>query len=209
MKLDPTVVASIVAGLATIVGAVMSLLSRRLIAMKMGPVEIEFKGEGPPPPDLDRDSRLTEARQALSRQGSIAKWNKRANAWLTFSQYVIGGVLATSFMQNALSKEVVGFLGVLVLLSKLIHQHYRPDVSFRAAQRRSVQLKRLIRGAEDEVFTIKQEMEGAPSILDVRTRVSNGLSDIEEEELAETGEESRSGENAEQALPADADKPRR
>ena len=90
--------------------------------------------------------------------------------------------MATSFQ----SIQAIGLLGVLVLISSLIHQTYRPDIQTRGARERAMRLRRLIRQAEDGLFAIRSETVNTPSIHDVRKMVSLGLSEIEEMELADT-----------------------
>lgn len=61
--------------------------------------------------------RLRDARAALDRQKTIARTNKRMSIFLITGQYIVGGLLASSFIQQSLAKETVGALGVVVLLS--------------------------------------------------------------------------------------------
>jgi hypothetical protein len=133
--------------------------------------------------DIEVDSRLTEARRMLKRQRSTASWNRSANSLLTFGQYIVGGVLATSFVQDSLDSRIVGLLGVLVLASSLVHQYYRPDLVARSAAERYVQLRVLIRQAEDEIFARRSETTDAKSVLEVRRLLTAGLEAIDYGEL--------------------------
>ena len=193
--MDPTIIAALVSALGAILAAIMAALSKKLWTFRIRKVSLL---EAERPSDPEEECRLTEARRFLERQDSIAAWNKRANASLTFSQYIVGGVLATSFMQNVLSKELVGFLGVIVLVSKLIHQHYRPDVSFQSARYRAFRLRKLIRTAEDNLYALQQGEQNEVTLYDIRQMISKGLSLIEEDELAEFHREGTEERNAEQ-----------
>ncbi|MEN3370707.1 MAG: hypothetical protein V7609_2850 [Verrucomicrobiota bacterium] len=102
---------------------------------------------------------------------------------LTFSQYVIGGVLASSFVQTQLSKEVVGFLGVLVLVSSLIHHRYRPDIKHRNGKQRAAQLRAVIRKAEDMIFEARTQKKDSSAIQPIRRAISDGLNQLETAEL--------------------------
>src|SRR4051812_19736336 len=97
-----------------------------------------FRSAGVPDKDADLDDsvRIREVKDAIDRQEGVARWSGRTSALLLFSQVVIGGVLATSFAQSELDKRIVGVLGVLVLVSSLIHQQFRPDLKQRGARRR-------------------------------------------------------------------------
>ncbi|MFL6527935.1 MAG: hypothetical protein ACJ8IQ_07555 [Chthoniobacterales bacterium] len=77
--------------------------------------------------------RLQDARDALERQQRLASANRWTSRLLTFGQYIIGGLLASSFVQQALSREFVGVLGLLVLVSSLLYQHFRPDIALRGS----------------------------------------------------------------------------
>ncbi len=181
--MDVQIIGALVAGLSAIIGAMVSVIAKRLFSIKVGGLEIAFDRDFKPTANLEKDSRLIEARELLQRQESSAKWNSRAAGSLVFGQYVVGGVLATSFVQQSLSTQTVGLLGVLVLISSLIHQTYRPDVQSRGARERAMRLRKLIRYSEDILFSIRSEIKDAPSIHDVRNIVSRGLTEIEEMEL--------------------------
>ena len=128
-------VLSLISGFAIIVAALVSVGARQFVSLKVGGLEIDLDRTFEATQDLEKDSRLNEARELLGRQESSAKWNRRANGSLTFGQYILGGVLATSFVQVSLSAQGVSLLGVLVLISSLVHQTYRPDLQARRSRR--------------------------------------------------------------------------
>jgi ParB-like chromosome segregation protein Spo0J len=177
--MDATVIAALISALAGLVAAVASALTSRLQLDRKRSNAVD-DGEAPDP---ERDVRLNEAREVLQCQETIARWYCRAAASLTFSQYIVGGILATSFVQESLSKEIVGFLGVLVLGSSLVHHRYRPDIQSREARQRAAQLRTVIRTAEDALFEIRKGKQGAPSMHKIRKMVSVGLTKIEAIEL--------------------------
>lgn len=179
-------IGTIVAALASLLGAVVAALSKRAVrALQVPGIDITFEATEDP----EKDSRLPQVRDALKRQESIAKWNGGASASLTFGQYIIGGVLASSFVQQSLTTQVVGSLGVLVLVSSLVHQRYRPDLQASGARQRVARLRALIREIEDELFALKSCPEGAPTVYEIRKRASAGLAQMEENELIETNKE--------------------
>jgi len=177
--MDATVIAALISALAALVAAIMSVLTSRLRLKHLTVTATEDISE----PDQEDDIRLDEARASLYRQESIAKWSCRAAASLTFSQYVVGGILASSFVQDSLSNEITGFLGILVLASSLVHHHYRPDIYSREARQRAARLRTLIRVSEDLLYAIKHGKQGAPSLYTIRKTMSEGLAEIEANEL--------------------------
>jgi len=206
MEFTTTTIGLVVSILATGIGAAIAEWSKKLSAR----VRPKLHWGGPLYCDSEDISeginseftvRLQDARWAKSRQERIAIWNKRANAFLTLAQYVVGGVLATSFVQQSLSKEAVGLLGVIVLVSKLIHQHYRPDLVFAGASQRAVFLSHTIRSVEDDLFALSNGMvlPETKSIDIIRRRVSKALSQIEQAELTEINSRMESPDQSVQA----------
>lgn len=182
MSLDVVVVAASVATLASVLGAVIAGVTKRLLVFRdvlRSGVEITFEATEDP----ENDSRLPQIRDALMWQESIAKWNGRASGSLVFGQYIIGGVLASSFVQESLTAQIVGLLGVLVLMSSLVHQRYRPDLQASDARYRMLKLKALIREIEDDLFALKSGTELALTVYEIRQKASAGLSQAEEHEL--------------------------
>ena len=177
--------------------------------------------QGPPPkplttkeeeakePSLMVQSRLVDVKAVLEQQGKIERWSRRANGSLQFGQYIIGGVLATSLVQASLSPGIVSLLGVLVLVSSLVHQHYRPDLRLYGAKRRTVQLKALIRDVEDALYEIEQQRQGATSVFELRKMVSQALSQIEASEVSEYEPKRSDKSGAQPRAAADAAKRRR
>jgi hypothetical protein len=156
------------------------------LASKMGRerAESEIKKLASSP---QKDSRLLDAKAELNRQESTTKWQGFAATSLTFSQYIVGGVLTTSFIQDTLSSQVVGLLGLLVLISSLIHQHFRPDLKSRFAKERIVTLRSLVRSVEDDLFAIDQGMLKPESMHGIRAKVSSTLKEMEKSELQDLG----------------------
>jgi hypothetical protein len=102
---------------------------------------------------------------------------------LIIGQYIVGGLLASSFVQQSLSPALVGALGVLVLLSSLIYQHFRPDIRLRGALGRALRLEALSREAEDDLFAIEAHDPSALTIFAFRKKISRALTEIAESEL--------------------------
>jgi hypothetical protein len=187
--MDATLIAALVSALAGLVAAVASALTSRLQLDRTRPNAVDDSEVS----DSERDVRLNEARDVLQRQETIVRWYCRAAALLTFSQYIVGAILATSFVQESLPREIVGFLGVLVLGSSLVHHRYRPDIQSRDARQRAAQLRTVIRTAEDALFEIGKGKQGAPSLIKIRKMVSVGLTKIEAIELNDLEPEDTEG----------------
>jgi len=181
------------AGVIAATGAfILSLVTKILtgqVSRKFDSLSVEFANEKLEDRereiDFESDTRLNEARYALKRQELSASLNKWSSNSLVFGQYVVGGVLASSFIQSALSKEMVGLLGVLVLVSSLIHQKFRPDVQYRNAKERASLLRNLIRMTEDDIYDVRTSRPGAKTVHAIREVVSTELSKIEALELAD------------------------
>jgi hypothetical protein len=121
----------------------------------------------------------------------VERWAGRANGLLLFGQVVIGGVLASAFVQDHIDKKMIGLLGLLVLVSSLVHQQFRPDLKQRGARRRVARLRQLLREAEDSIFEIQRKSPSAEPVEVIRKRVTQQLSRIEQSEVEELAGEQR------------------
>lgn len=182
--MGPENLAVILSLVATVAGAVVAAFGERSRGSKSASLELVKPTEDP-----IKDSRLGELREALARQKAVARLNGWADSSLTFGQYIVGGLLASSFIQESLPNQVIGALGVLVLLSSLIRQRYRPDIKAVGAKRRAVLLRSFIREVEDNLYTLNTAQDNAPSIYAIRQKVSERLSKFEESELADAQQE--------------------
>lgn len=134
--------------------------------------------------------RLAEAREVLRQQYNLAKAHRVGGGSLTFGQFIVGGLLASSFVQDHTSKTLVGLLGLLVLASSIIRQHYKPESSSIAARERAVTLKAVIRYVEDQLYFNRQGLDQAVSPWHLRgilTQALNELDMAEAQALARAG----------------------
>jgi hypothetical protein len=142
--------------------------------------------------------RLDEATELLQSQLRTAWLYAVASSLLTFGQFVVGAVLASSFVQQSLSKGLVGSLGLVVLLASAVRQRYRPDVRARSARQRAIHLRSLIRRAEDGLAALHLKVPGVHSLKIISDSLSQGITEIELSELAETDsteKQSKTGED--------------
>ena len=127
--------------------------------------------------------RLDEVRNARSKQLRMARASTWSSYSLTFGQYIIGGVLATSFIQQQLSPNIIGFFGVLVVLASLIKQHYHPEVSAKVASQKAAKLQALIRDTEDRITAIQAKRDGSDdnpdALLAIVSRITGTLTQID------------------------------
>lgn len=156
-----------------------------------------FKGapaaQPPSPSEVATDralSRIDEAKKAMAQQKSARRWSTISANLLTVSQYVIGGVLASSFVQEALSTRIVGLLGVLVLIASLIKQHFHPELSAANSQKKHAQLKALIRTSEDQLTILDAKIltgqDHTDAMIALLTSITQRLTEIENPEAFES-----------------------
>jgi hypothetical protein len=186
---NASVIGVVLGALTTLASAISAALAGKQVFAETTTKEAQTEEETPE--ERHARMRLDEAKYALQRQESIARRNQWASSLLVFGQYIIGGALASSFIQDSLSKPIVGTLGVLVLLSSLILQRYRPDLKVRGARERIVKLRSLVREVQDEMIALKVEREGALSIDKIIRKLSRGLTGIETSEIKEFDDLSR------------------
>ena len=144
-------------------------------------------GEEAPAQESHVQQRLREARNALQQQMTTEKINLWANRLFIGGQYVIGGLLATSFVQASLSPTFAGLLGLVVLLSQIVRQRYNPEANVLLARHKINRLRELIREAEDDLAQLKRirdSGDGAkgrkPASEDgIARRLSKGPTEVE------------------------------
>jgi hypothetical protein len=98
--------------------------------------------------------RINEANQALNGQKSVAWWSSFASVLLTVGQYIVGGLLASSFVQNSLTPRLIGVLGLIVLFASISKQHFHPEVNAANARGKAGQLRALARTSEDDLAVL-------------------------------------------------------
>lgn len=133
--------------------------------------------------DITREVRLPEVARSLDEEESRKRRYGFAATSLAFGQFIIGGLLASSFVADNLSKVLIGFLGLLVLAASLVHQHFRPDVLQKAAAHRVFRLKAFRRWVEDEVYDITRLDADDERVATLRRKVSELLGEIERDSL--------------------------
>jgi len=101
--MDPDIIAAIASAVLTLFGAGASAYSERPHDTKLESVD-----GLPMPEDPVKETRLEELHEALAIQGSVARLNGWADSLLTFGQYIVGGLLASSFIQDSLPNPVIG-----------------------------------------------------------------------------------------------------
>jgi hypothetical protein len=100
-----------------------------------------------------------------------------SNNLLVAGQYVVGGTLATSFLQESLSSTTVGVLGLVVLVATIVHQRYRPDLRARVAKSKLALLRATVRKSQDNIVRLDQ-----PEYIKLIGELTKALNQIENEE---------------------------
>ena len=98
-------------------------------------------------------------------------------------------MLASSFIQQSLSTNVVGLLGVLVLISSLVHQRIRPDLIASGARKRAYMTRVLMRSIEVDLLALKNNQPNALLITAIRKKAADALAEIARDELSESKRE--------------------
>jgi hypothetical protein len=121
-----------------------------------------------------RMSEVNETITSLSREVRITSLS---NNLLVAGQYVVGGTLATSFLQESLSSTTVGVLGLVVLVATIVHQRYRPDLRARVAKSKLALLRATVRKSQDNIVRLDQ-----PEYIKLIGELTKALNQIENEE---------------------------
>ena len=112
--------------------------------------------------------------------------SKRASGLLTTAQYIFGGVLASSFIQESLTPKWVGGLGVLVLIASLVRQQFHPEINAADAHKKASQLEALIRSSEDQLAILDAKIaagqDHTDAMIGLMTQITQSLTEIENPE---------------------------
>ena len=139
--------------------------------------------KSPPSLELHVLGLIQQVEEARSRQEKLERQFRWQGGALNFTQYIVGAVLATAFIQEQLSSSTVGFLGVLVLISSLISQRLQPEILQRGARYRVSRLSSLMRDARNDLAFYKAGVSGVPTIDELARTLSEGLKDVDRLEL--------------------------
>jgi len=182
--MNPELIAAIISGVATALGGLVSALAHAsptgIVANALRALlPLVGKRREPPPPPDGVTLRILEASRVLHEQENLAKAHRLGGGLLTFGQFVIGGLLASSFMQQELAKPLIGVLGLMVLASSIIRQHYQPESAAVAARERAVKLKAIIREVEDQIYYREQALAEALSPAELRRMLTEALNEVD------------------------------
>jgi hypothetical protein len=124
-----------------------------------------------------RMNEVTFSVQRYNREATVQRWS---NNFLVFGQYVVGVALTSSFLQQSLTPTWIGILGLIVLLTTVIHQRFRPDAKKKIAEAKVVLLQTTIRNAQDELA-----LNDTPPVEKIIKRITRTLNRVEIEESDE------------------------
>lgn len=195
------IVAAVIGLIATAAGGVLANLASSWTSgilaslKKETPVKDVPKTAQPETLDQKRErhlkNRLHEMKAAIQkyeREAWVTRWS---NNFLIAGQYVVGGTLASSFIQESMSSQTVGILGLIVLVATIFHQRYRPDVKSRVAKAKVSLLRSSLRRIEDELV-----ITDSPNKTKIINRVTRVLNKVDEDEEWEIEDENESNQTA-------------
>ena len=94
-------------------------------------------------------------------------------------------------MQQSLTPNIIGLLGLLVLLSSIVKQQYHPDVRARIAGQKAARLQALIRETNDRLVAIKtagESEDDVKAVLALVTKLTSVLNEMDAYHLPLPGE---------------------
>jgi hypothetical protein len=131
-------------------------------------------------------ARITEATNYRAEQIRSAKWSKRSSHLLIIAQYIIGAVIASSFIQQSLNPKWVGALGVVVLIASSFRDKFHPELNADASKRKAAKAQALIRSSEDQLAILDAKIGGGQvhtdAMIALMTHITRTLSEIENPE---------------------------
>lgn len=171
------IAAAIAGALSVAVSAVLSLVARRIGRLKVAINEKEKER------DFKSEIRLTQVQSILSQEIDRRGIFRVASASLVFSQFIVGGILASSFVSKTLGETLIGLLGLLVLAASLISQHFRPDLLHKVSSEKVRRLKALRRKLEDDLYVATRAEVSDDRLIEIRLFATKALEEIETAEF--------------------------
>jgi len=130
--------------------------------------------------------RLIDVENSRKERLSARRLSHFASTTLTVGQYIVGGVLASSFVQESLTPKSVGAIGVLVLIASLLREHFRPEITAREARNKAFQLLALQRSSKDQLAVLEAKsatgQDHSDAMISLLRQVTQRLSEIEDPE---------------------------
>jgi hypothetical protein len=109
---------------------------------------------------------------------------------LIVAQYIIGGVLATSFVQESLKPKWIGAMGVVVLIASLFRQQFHPEINAQEARAKASRLKALVRASEDQLAILDAKIasgqDHSDAMIALLTQIRERLTEIEDPEAIDS-----------------------
>jgi hypothetical protein len=170
----PAVVVFLAAGSAAF-SAALSIAARRPSKLTNASNEREVGKER----DYRVEIRLRQVQAILSHEIDRKGIFRLSAAALIFSQFVVGGMLASSFVAKTLGEGLIGLLGLIVLAASLISQHFRPDLLHKIAAQKVRRLRALKRKLEDDLYVATRGGITDTRLIEIRLYASNTLEEIE------------------------------
>ena len=159
------------------------------IAKRYRTVDEAYAPEAIPPSQVARTralARLDEVKLAMRARRGSARLSRISSNLLTVGQYIVGGVLASSFVQESLSPKSVGLLGILVLIASLVKQHFHPELKAEDARQKASRLQALIRTSEDQLTILDAKIasgqDHSDALIALMTQITKRLNEIEDPE---------------------------
>ena len=186
---------TLIAGTSSVLGGALAEAASSISRKRAGKVDGVAKALEEKTADIESPSivarrhvktRIKEAIDYRADQLRAAKWSNGSSNLLIIGQYIIGGVLASSFIQEWLTPKWVGALGVVVLIASLFRQQYLPELKVEPSKRNGAKAQGLIRLSEDQLAILDAKIAGGQDHTDAMialiTHITEKLSEIENPE---------------------------
>lgn len=128
-----------------------------------------------PTVSLHLSTRLEEVKRVYRREKRNEGLSNFANGLLVLGQYVVGAVLATTFIRENLDALITGLLGLSVVITTTLHQKFRPDLSAKISASKASFLYSTIIKVEDGIEKIRKAHPNAPAEEDIINMLSRTL----------------------------------
>jgi len=118
-------------------------------------------------------------RQELHRQARIERVGRGVVYVASIAEYVVGILLATSFIQQILPAHLTALVGLLVLTAALVRRQFHPEETTCQASRSRTRIIAALRDGEDHLAELNCAVAQAREYLALARKISQDLTLIQ------------------------------
>ena len=123
---------------------------------------------------------MAEVGSKIRSEARKERWYRRSAVLLRVAQYVVGGALASNYVQTAFGTGELAIVGLLVLMSSLLDQAFHPETRAADARIKNSRLAQLKRESGLMWVRYQDPATEKPDIEPLLSLLTEGLNELEQ-----------------------------